>query len=349
LFEKASAILAEVGELDELARIKRRKSTLLSNIAPTSVALRALEETAALYRRLGDRAKLRDVLVNEAQQMLKSGDFQLARTKLREAFSEAEASGIAPGGAYHYHTGDLALSDANMDAVRDSLRALRRTGQERDEDRALYLEFQALRAQDRLQEARESLEREKALMERSGVQLAASGREMQLCLLSCDEGHPREGLECLAKHPPSVEMGDTQITAANLYLAGCRLLVGDSQGAADAARRARSGALTQETYAPRALAEGYFLRAQAARGQSTQAITGLRAQLVEAQKRDAKAMSFEIALALGDVELRSGRSEGRLRLAKLEEEARSKEFFRIARLAREALDQKGAPSPRHLH
>jgi hypothetical protein len=43
-----------------------------------------------------------------------------------------------------------------------------------------------------------------------------------------------------------------------------------------------------------------------------------------------------------------GRPEGRARLLKLEEEARSREFLRIARLAREALDQKPvASAPRH--
>jgi hypothetical protein len=53
-------------------------------------------------------------------------------------------------------------------------------------------------------------------------------------------------------------------------------------------------------------------------------------------------MAFEAALALGEVELRAGRSEGCARLANLEQDAKSKEFYRVARLAREALDGRPA-------
>jgi len=56
-------------------------------------------------------------------------------------------------------------------------------------------------------------------------------------------------------------------------------------------------------------------------------------------------LDFEVALALGEVELRAGRPEGRTRLLKLEQEAKSREFFRIARLAREA--REGALSKAH--
>jgi hypothetical protein len=47
-------------------------------------------------------------------------------------------------------------------------------------------------------------------------------------------------------------------------------------------------------------------------------------------------LAFEVALALGEVELRAARSEGRARLRNLEQDAKSKEFFPVARPAREA-------------
>ena len=50
--------------------------------------------------------------------------------------------------------------------------------------------------------------------------------------------------------------------------------------------------------------------------------------------------ALNIALALGDAELRARRPEGRPRLLRLEQEASSREYFRIARLARELLDRK---------
>jgi hypothetical protein len=78
-------------------------------------------------------------------------------------------------------------------------------------------------------------------------------------------------------------------------------------------------------------------RIAAARGESAKAIQKLRAELAGVESKHHTRMAFEVALALGDVELKAGRPEGRARLLKLEEEAKSREFFRIARLAREAL------------
>jgi hypothetical protein len=49
-----------------------------------------------------------------------------------------------------------------------------------------------------------------------------------------------------------------------------------------------------------------------------------------------------VALAPGEVEVRAGRLERRPRHLKLEQETKAKEFFRIARLAREALDGNSA-------
>jgi len=76
----------------------------------------------------------------------------------------------------------------------------------------------------------------------------------------------------------------------------------------------------------------------AARGETVKAIASLRSDLAKADSNGNKFTAFEVALALGEVELRAGCPEGRPRLLKLEQEAKSKEFFRIGRLAREALD-----------
>ena len=73
----------------------------------------------------------------------------------------------------------------------------------------------------------------------------------------------------------------------------------------------------------------------------------LRADLAEVESKHHKRLAFETALALGAAELRAGRLEGRMRLAKLEQEAKSREFFRISRLAREALDQEATASAPH--
>jgi len=85
-------------------------------------------------------------------------------------------------------------------------------------------------------------------------------------------------------------------------------------------------------------------RAEAQQGRRPAAITQLKRTLAEAEHRLWGVVALEARLALGEVELQAGRAQGRRRLAKLDEEARSRGFLRIARLAREALDSK-APRP----
>jgi hypothetical protein len=91
------------------------------------------------------------------------------------------------------------------------------------------------------------------------------------------------------------------------------------------------------------LARTLVTRITAGRGESQEAIRTLRSELAKVESKHNKKLAFEVRLALGDVELKAGQPEGRARLVKLEQEARSREFFRIARLAREALDR-GPPA-----
>jgi hypothetical protein len=129
-------------------------------------------------------------------------------------------------------------------------------------------------------------------------------------------------------------------------VAKCRLAVGDFDGAERAALEARTLAQRLEYFAWRRLTNAFLMRARAARGEIAQAIASLRADLADAESKKDKEVGFEVALALGEVEVRAGRSVGRTRLLNLEQEARSREFFRIARLAREALEAKRAAPPK---
>jgi len=82
-------------------------------------------------------------------------------------------------------------------------------------------------------------------------------------------------------------------------------------------------------------------RAMAARGQTATAISELKRTLAELEsKQSYKVVAFEVALALGEAELAAGSAAGRPRLLRLEQEAKANESFRVARLAREALDRK---------
>jgi hypothetical protein len=83
-----------------------------------------------------------------------------------------------------------------------------------------------------------------------------------------------------------------------------------------------------------------LMRVAATRGETVRAIGGLRALLGELEALQNRGDALDVAMALGDLEVEAGRPEGRSRLARVEQEARSRGFFRVARLAREALERK---------
>jgi tRNA A-37 threonylcarbamoyl transferase component Bud32 len=332
MFQEAASLYEETGELPWAAFMKMSRAGVLSAMSLTSEGLKAYEETAALYRRLGDRAKLRDTFVAEADLMQVPGDFELAEAKFREAISEAEALSETPGFSYEMSRGWLALHQADLEGVRTALRAMRAEpawqlalGNEPGINR---LEALVLAKQDRLTEARA------LYLGRGTLAELTPFLRGEFCELACDEGHPLQGLECVAKYPPPAGLG------TNLTLAKCRYAAGDLKGAESAAVAAQAEAQQKGEYSGGVRARSYILRIRAARGETAKAIAGLRAELAEAERKKAFDLAFDVALELGEVELRAGHAEGRARLVKLEQEARSKQLLLVARLAREALDRK---------
>ena len=282
-------------------------------------------------------------LILLAIELEKLGELELAKRKAREVLADSEAFDGSPVSFYFIVTGRLAYSEANLDgvqeAVRDAAERSRLIANAPSRTLSVWREWFA-RAGPPEGSAGDS-EKEKTMWENLGVPTVASYLAWQLCTLACEAGHPREGLACLAQHSPSprVTVGANVKGAISVQIARCRYLADDMGGAESAAVAAQKEAELSELYEQRILSNVYLMRARAGRGETSKAIARLRIDLAETERRKTKALSFEVALALGDVELRSGRREGRARLLALEQEAKSKEFFRIARLAREALDQ----------
>jgi hypothetical protein len=136
-------------------------------------------------------------------------------------------------------------------------------------------------------------------------------------------------------------MGEADSAELSIIEARCKYLSKDFAGAERAAAHALAEAPPGDFWwHVRGSIE--LARAMAGSGRTTQAISRLKLNLAELETRHYKWLAFEAALALGEVELLVGRSEGRRRLLKLEQEAKAREFFRIARLAHEALDMKPA-------
>jgi len=346
---EAATLLSDVGQLDEFADAKDLYADLVANTANPSGAVKAFEEAAAVHRKLAQHAQLHGALAYEAGQLIVRGDLDLGATRLREAVLESEAIGEAASPLFALVEGGLAQARVDMDGVRKAIHSLRAEANPTDpseaEPFAVWLEAIAFRAQDRLSEAREMFEKRRTFKETTGHVMEAFNAQTELCELLCEEGHPLQGLECLSQHQPPAATRTAWSVPVGRMLTTCRYLAGDLQGAETAAVEAVATAQHYELYDERVLTNAYLMRARAARGETTQAIASLRTDLAEAEAKGAKSLAFEVSLALGEIELRVRRPGGRPRLLRLEQEAKSKEFFRIARLAREALAGKAATTP----
>jgi len=103
------------------------------------------------------------------------------------------------------------------------------------------------------------------------------------------------------------------------------------------AQRAVSLAQQAADHAPKLVASMMDAKTMAAIGKPADALKMLQNLLGDAAKNGYQPHQFEIRLALGTIEIKSGQvSAGRARLDALQRDAHAKGFLRIARKAREA-------------
>jgi hypothetical protein len=332
-YRGAEQVWSEAGFIPNLAIAKRARAGALAELGSGHEALAVYEEVAALERRLGDRAALSGVFVASAGELLSLGDVDGARERLAEARVELDALGEAPGLPYRDVQAGLAMEDADLKVMRDIIRDVRSGSEVPSAAEGLMLW-----EQDHLEEARSAFVDMQKESEREGWGSLAFRFAAKACAVDCSGEKPAAGATCLAEVFRKDQNAETAERAACLSEeALCRYRANDLAGAERAARDARKTLEHQEESLIGLRASIISARIAAARGESARAIPALRTLLATAESKAARSLGFDAALALGEAELRAGNSEGRARLLKLEEEAKSREFFRLARLAREAL------------
>ena len=330
---EALRLHSEAGNLEAVARTKEHLASLLAANSPGREAVAALDEAAGAYRRLGNRWRLQDLLAQSAVLRWQIGDAELGKKLLEEAHSEAELLGEPPGDSYLWVKARYLCADADP-GCKSAMQEWRgRWGA--DNQAVLMVEAALLREQDHLEEARVQWKRAARLAEQEGGEASLSALALSnACAVECDQGSPAEGLACLAALNSKGEK-----ESGGLAEARCKNLSKDFSGAETAARAVLVD-LPAGEFVFRAQSSIELARAMAGRGETAKAISDLRRTLREIEsKRLYKRLAFQAALALGEAELGAGSPAGRPRLVRLEQEAKEREVFRIARLAREALDR----------
>ena len=336
---KALALFSEVGDLREIASAATHLAVLFLGAGTLREGLVANAEAVAAWRRLGNRAPLESLLSNIAILALFAGDAELAKKRLDEARSETELLGDSPGPMYFSTRFKVLMANADLAGARAVLQEWRKVS---SRDESLFLPYEAgiLMEQDRAEEARVSKRRFIEAARQQGQQTWVTGNTVEECSSQCDEGNVSEGLACLAALtiPDANKELEAEFKGVE---AECKYRAKDLPGAEAAVRRALAIALADpDNFLDRLGSSIVLARILAASGQTPSAIADLRAALAEIRSRHTyKRLEFEASLALGEAELRAGIAAGRPRLIRLEREAKGKEFFRTARLAKEALGQ----------
>jgi len=201
---------------------------------------------------------------------------------------------------------------------------------------------------DHREEARAAFLRAGKLAEQGPVRTLGALGPVAACVVDCYGERPAAGVACLTQHCPTGQSEwaglDEMQHWCVIEAARCRYQANDLPGAERLALDAQANPKFERESDDGVLVTTTLMRVAAARGESAKAIHTLRAELAKMESKHHRRMAFEAALALGEVELRAGLPEGRKRLLKLEQEAKSREFARIARLAHEALDKKPVAS-----
>ena len=325
---EAVRLYAEIGDQEGVAEVLGTLANALAQHGSTREVLKTLDEAAGAYRRLGNRWQLHHNLSLAAFSLWALGDGDLATKRLEEARTEVELLGEPPADTYLWVKPKLLCWNADLAGCRA---AVQTWAGYRGPNNPFVVMFEAqiLREEDNLEQARNSWSRG----EQSGKN---PGGAIWACGLQCDQGHFAEGLACLAR----LALKDSRAGGyRDLQVARCSYMLRDFSGAERAARSALAAA--GPDFLDRVLPSIEVARAMAANGQRAKAISDLRRTLAEIEaNRFYRFFAFEAALALGEAELAADIPAGKARLERLEREARSREYFRIARLAREALDRR---------
>lgn len=194
-------------------------------------------------------------------------------------------------------------------------------------------------ARDQLKQARERAQQSLALRQEMGAAIGIAESQFELAEVAFEQGQLAEA-ETLLRTAPKLEEQNKSDFAIHTAALSARLLLAQSKSAESRAAAERARALSQQTadfnsHFAAGIASALIT---AAGGRTAEAMHGLESVHAAASRRGYAWWDFESRLHLGELELRSGSSAGRVRLQQLETEARNKGFLLIARKAGTALN-----------
>jgi eukaryotic-like serine/threonine-protein kinase len=304
LYEEALSIQRDIGDKDSQANTLNSIANVLADKGDQAGAKAKYEEALAAFRETGSQFEIAMTMSNIGELYLDQGDLPEAKKMFEQALEIKRNLHNRHSEAYTLSAlGDLLLYEGDIPAARKA-----------------HEDALAIRTQ-------------------LGEKGTAAQDSLALARLKLEEGHPDAALDDARKAVADFHtQNQADYEAAARTLTARCLLQSDKLAEAKAEiQQAQKMVKTDDHVAhlPVAIASA---RIASASGDLATARTILEEALSEAMKANLLFFQYDTRLALGELEIKSGKvAAGRTRLTKLEKDAEGKGFLLIARKAATAL------------
>jgi serine/threonine protein kinase/TolB-like protein/Tfp pilus assembly protein PilF len=341
LGEQALAIFRQIGEKTGMGNALIGIGGTLISQGDLSLAAQALQQALAIKRETGDQDGVAYCLANMGVVSQMRGEINKAKINFEEAINIRRSSGHLGAIGYPLESlGEIAAAGGDLSGAKqhlaETLTIARQSGDKQLAALAIAKMGEIELQEGDFTEARKSYQQALEMWNALGKKGNAEETELAIAELALEEGNSgdtRTLSEKALREFTAETLRDDQIFArvllARVFLVESK--TPDAQKEIHLAKRI--AAKSQNRFAQLKLAI-VSARADFASRKTTQSIKALEAALADAKKHGLVPLQFEASLALGEIELTTGRVKvGQERLDRLQREATEKGFGLMARKA----------------
>jgi tetratricopeptide (TPR) repeat protein len=338
-FEEALAIARETGAEQSVA-------TLLSNIGlvvwaegDLDQAQKHFEQSLSISREINADDTASQALGNMGVVSALQGRLSQARARFEDALAIDRRSGVRDRAAiWLWDLGDIAYLQGDLGRANDMLgqaeTLARETGRKFVSAGTLNVRGHILAAEDDLAGARRKFEEEQSLQKAMGARTTSN--RVDLAALAIEEGQPAQ-VEATCRQVIQEFRAEKDVDGEILARAVLARALLAASRPTDASQEIAAAAALSARSQDRNLGLTFAIvaaRVRAATGSPAEAVRSLEASLAEATTSGFVVHQFDARLALGEIEIRSGKATaGRARLGALEKDATARGFRLVARKA----------------
>jgi serine/threonine protein kinase/predicted negative regulator of RcsB-dependent stress response len=347
-FERALALEREANDRTRASNDLNSLAKVLSLEGDFRAEKKTSEDAVAAGHDIGDNVAVSSALANLGDALYGLGDPPAANAKYQQSLAMTRVLGDSPAALQvqardllglarsRYTQGDLSGAKRWLDEAEPSLQ---KSSDKTLPGLALACSGEIYSAQGNLVAARKAFDQALRILKAAGVRRYAAETEVAAARLSIEEGHVDEAESSLRSaitrlHEDNDAAGEI---VARSVLTGALVSKGTMMQSAEAQKQVNAAAALLaklQNPLPRLELTIAAARAAAALGAEAKARATLEGAIAEAERFGFVGLHYEARLALGEIEMKSGKTgAGRFRLHAVEKDATTQGFQLIARKA----------------